>query len=94
MGNFLETPNFMSPKGEGDKIYELRWHYDNCLGKTPFQTVSKFYNKDGSPLQDLFADEGLDWPDTEEKVDEFFNELNVDQATVLLDALNNLSKNN
>ena len=42
----------------------------------------------------MFADEGLDWPDTEEKVDEFFNELNVDQATVLLDALNNLSKNN
>ena len=90
MGNLLETPNFL---GTEDKVYELRWHYDHNLGDTPFQTVSRYYNKDGSPLQDLFADEGLDWPDTAEGVDDFFKGLDADQATVLLEEFMRLSKN-
>ena len=77
MGNLLETPNFL---GSEDKVYELKWHYDHNMGDKPFQAVSRLYNKEGSPLQDLFYEEGLDWPDTEEGVEGFFKELNVDQA--------------
>ena len=63
---FLEPTTFLGSEGElKDKKYLLKWHFENNLGETPFETFSALYKKNNSHYQDVFLELGLDWPPEE-----------------------------
>ena len=79
----LEPGTFMSDKSNKPNVEALQYQYKKLLsGK--FDEVKAAYVKDGSVYQEIFSHLSLDFPDTEDKMVQFFNELSEEDAEVLI----------